>query len=435
MAQYAVRDNAALDALLSAHRGASRPAYAVASTIWVKAGTAPVTDAEIYYFDGTNDILIATMNESTNVITFAGLGTAAVLDVGTSANNIAQLNASGQLPAVDGSLLTGIAGDSRNLIADPDFRVTPEATSMTAATTPANNDDTYFNQLILLSDSNDIVDLSIDTTVKPTGAYASLKFDVQTANKKFGFLIPFRARDAAEIIGGVASAGFEARTTTGAVVENIRIGLVTWDGTADSITSDIISAWAAEGTNPTLVANWTFENTPANQVVTADAFGEHKIENVSIDTASGKNVGLLVWVDDTDAAINDLLYISKLRVNSGSTLISWRPNSTAEESSRMSRMLFLDGGRGFSGHVLNATTVVVDVSFPEAMDVPPTATLIDTSPTVNIGSDITGSGSAIAAGVTTRGAKINVNGFTGLTVGQGLSLNNLTTVFKFDGRL
>lgn len=95
MAQYAVRDNAALDALLSAHRGASRPTYAVASTIWVKAGTAPVTDAEIYYFDGTNDILIATINESTNAITFAGLGTAAVEDVATGG--------SGDLLRSDGS--------------------------------------------------------------------------------------------------------------------------------------------------------------------------------------------------------------------------------------------------------------------------------------------------------------------------------------------
>lgn len=119
MAQYAARDNAALDALLSAHRGASRPSYAVASTIWVKAGTAPVTDAEIYYFDGTNDILVATVNENTNAVTFTGLGTAAVLNVGTSANNIVQLNGSAQLPAVDGSLLTGIdAGNTAQIEAN-----------------------------------------------------------------------------------------------------------------------------------------------------------------------------------------------------------------------------------------------------------------------------------------------------------------------------
>jgi len=37
-----------------------------------------------------------------------GLGTAATLNVGTSANNIVQLDASGNLPAIDGSSLTGI---------------------------------------------------------------------------------------------------------------------------------------------------------------------------------------------------------------------------------------------------------------------------------------------------------------------------------------
>lgn len=39
----------------------------------------------------------------------SGLGTAAALDVGTSATNVVQLNGSAQLPAVDGSNLTGIS--------------------------------------------------------------------------------------------------------------------------------------------------------------------------------------------------------------------------------------------------------------------------------------------------------------------------------------
>jgi hypothetical protein len=39
------------------------------------------------------------------------LGTAAALDVGTAANNVVQLNGSAQLPAVDGSLLTGVVAD------------------------------------------------------------------------------------------------------------------------------------------------------------------------------------------------------------------------------------------------------------------------------------------------------------------------------------
>ena len=38
-----------------------------------------------------------------------GLGTAATLNTGTSANNLVQLDGSSKLPAVDGSALTGIA--------------------------------------------------------------------------------------------------------------------------------------------------------------------------------------------------------------------------------------------------------------------------------------------------------------------------------------
>jgi hypothetical protein len=42
--------------------------------------------------------------------TTLGLGTSAILDVGTGANNIVQLDGSSRLPAVDGSQLTGISG-------------------------------------------------------------------------------------------------------------------------------------------------------------------------------------------------------------------------------------------------------------------------------------------------------------------------------------
>jgi len=47
----------------------------------------------------------------------ADLGTAASLDVGTSANNVVQLDGSAKLPAVDGSALTGIEGVPSGVIA------------------------------------------------------------------------------------------------------------------------------------------------------------------------------------------------------------------------------------------------------------------------------------------------------------------------------
>ena len=81
-----------------------------------------VTAAELNTLDGitaTTAELNGVAGINTNVQTqldlkanTADLGTASQLDVGTGANNIVQLNGSGQLPAVDGSALTGISGFS-----------------------------------------------------------------------------------------------------------------------------------------------------------------------------------------------------------------------------------------------------------------------------------------------------------------------------------
>jgi len=72
----------------------------------------PAGEAKIIYADGAGAgaavvDLTALFQLGTAQIT--GLGTAATQDVGTSANNVVQLNGSAQLPAVDGSNLTGIA--------------------------------------------------------------------------------------------------------------------------------------------------------------------------------------------------------------------------------------------------------------------------------------------------------------------------------------
>jgi len=77
--------------------------YDSASSEWINSAVA--------YADVTGTPTLATVATTGAYSDLSGtptLGTAAALDVGTSALNVVQLNGSAQLPAVDGSLLTGV---------------------------------------------------------------------------------------------------------------------------------------------------------------------------------------------------------------------------------------------------------------------------------------------------------------------------------------
>lgn len=196
----------------------------------------------------------------------------------------------------------------------------------TSATAPANSDDTYLHdQWILLSDGNDIVDVSAESSVIPTGGSASVKFEVEMANKKFGYLQIIENKDAIKYAGKVASLQFKARTVTGKVIENLRAVVLSWSSTADAVTSDVVASWGAEGSNPTWATNWTAENTATNKALVADTWTTFTIENIAIDTASMANLAVFIWVDDTDAAVDDLLYISDVQLNQGAVCLPYQP--------------------------------------------------------------------------------------------------------------
>lgn len=61
-----------------------------------------------------------------------GLGTAAVIDVGTTANKIVQLDGSAKLPAIDGSQLTNLPAQTGRLVAGTPLVINPFALSTTS---------------------------------------------------------------------------------------------------------------------------------------------------------------------------------------------------------------------------------------------------------------------------------------------------------------
>ena len=222
---------------------------------------------------------------------------------------------------------------NRNLIINGQGIVAQRGTSFTSATNTTNSDDTYLlDRMLLLSDGNDIVDVSRETTEVPQGAYSSIKFDIETANKQFAYCQILEAKDAAKIIGGKASLSFKAKKGgSNATLGTLRAAIISWSSTADSVTSDVIGTWAGAGTDPTLATNWAYENTPSDLTLTT-SFQTFKIENIDIDTASAANVAVLIWCDDTDATVGDLAYIGDIQLEEGEIATPYEQRSFKQES-------------------------------------------------------------------------------------------------------
>lgn len=193
-----------------------------------------------------------------------------------------------------------------NVLVGGDFRINPwqRQSTFTAATTIPNDNNTYTaDQWILLSNGNDIVDVTRDTD-------GSLLATVSTANSKFGFFQPITNANSLGIIDEIVSIQCEAKSSG---ISNIRMAVISWTGAKNAITSDIVSSWNSAGTDPTLVTNWTYESTPVDLGLTGtyQIFSE---SNISIDSVSANNVGVFFWIDDVDASVSDTLTVKRVKL-------------------------------------------------------------------------------------------------------------------------
>ena len=222
----------------------------------------------------------------------------------------------------------GSGGVMPNLLINGDMRISQRGATFTSTSAPANSDDTYLlDRWNLLSDGNDIVDVSQSTTV-PTGYSNSIKLEVETANKQFGIVTILENKDSIPLIGGVASLTFQARMAAADDnTHSIKAAVLSWSSTADAVTSDVVGTWAA---SITPAANWTAENAPASNTLTT-SWQEFKIENIAIDTASAANVAVLFYCDQTDGAVDDAIYITGVKLEKGATATAFVARPIAEE--------------------------------------------------------------------------------------------------------
>lgn len=202
-----------------------------------------------------------------------------------------------------------------NALINGQFAVAQRGTSFVSG---ANNDTDYtLDRWKLFSDGNDVIDVTQETSTVPTNRQFAIALDVETANKKFGIAQIIEQKDCVNLIGETVTLSFQAKVSATTNLDNVKAAIIAWDGTADDITDDMISAWGVEGTDPTLATNFTYENTPANLNLTT-SYATYSV-TASVDTASAKNIIVFIWSDVTTTSAGEFLYLSDVKLEAGQT--------------------------------------------------------------------------------------------------------------------
>jgi hypothetical protein len=320
---------------------------AIASASTVTLGT----DGNIFHITGSTGPIIAlsgTQNEvtlifdSTPTLTHSGnlILQNATSIVATAGDVISFVNEGSGVWREQSRLLAANPANSgvQNPIINGDFSVAQAGTSFTSTTVPINSDDTYLlDRWTLLSDGNDIVDVTQETTTVPTNGLYAMRLDVETVDKKFGIIQFVEQKNCKGFIGNNCTLSFKLKMSSVASLDNFKAAILSWTGTADTVTSDVVSAWGLEGTNPTLVANWTYENTPINLNPTTD-FATYSV-TAAIDTASTKNIAVFLWSDVTSTTLGHFAYITDVKLEAGTSATAFQYRTFNEELNLCRRYL------------------------------------------------------------------------------------------------
>ena len=332
----------------------------------------------------------------------------------------------------------------RNKIINGQYAVASRATSFTS-TGSANNDAVYtLDRWKLLSDGNDIVDVSQETSTVPTNKLFALKLDVETEDKKFGIAQVVENNACTGLIGNSVTLSFQAKVSDTSKLDNIKCAIISWSSTADSPTADMISAWGDEGTDPTLASNFTYENTPANLNVTT-SYAKYSV-TASVDTSSAANVIAFIWSDVTDTTAGHHLFITDVQLEEGSSATDYEQRAFHEEERDCQRYYYeIHSATNYSkfgvGRAWSTDDTAAALFLPVAMRTTPSMA----TSTIGTNFGVAGVGSGISAitlaerDVNNQLFTINVAyGTTSFTTGniyQIESNGNTTGFISFDAEI
>ena len=297
-------------------------------------------------------------------------------------------NTVGEGVVIEEGLVSGID----NKIINGNFAANQRAALFTASYTDGtpitNSDDTYlFDRWKLLSDGNNIVDVhSYGRTMgsrdfggnsapawMPSETSFAMAMDVETANTKFGQAQFIESMNCNDLRGRVCTLSWKARVRNSQTSTSIKAAVIGWFGTSDTITSDIISAWNDEGTDPTLVANAEYLNASSNILLNSTM----KTYSLKVNVPTGiKNIIVFIWNDmsngDVGTTVGDFIFLSDVQLERGEFNNPRFQNETYDITERKCHRYYYKAIGTHYGQVYGSSAGFVNTRMSHPMRVVPT---------------------------------------------------------------
>jgi hypothetical protein len=155
------------------------------------------------------------------------------------------------------------------------------------------------------------------------------------ASKKYGIAQIIEAANCIDLVGKTVTLSFDARLYGGSNPVELKAAVIAWSGTADTVTSDIISSWNAVTTTPTLIANATFENTPA--AVSLSGSWQNFSLTCDVDTSGTENLIVFIWADNPPSSGPEYFYITNVQLEAGSAATPFERPILSDQLARCQR--------------------------------------------------------------------------------------------------
>lgn len=221
----------------------------------------------------------------------------------------------------DGSTFSSVGGSSGgsfNYLYNAEFRFF-QRSAPTPETLLAYADATFGPDLWKVLSSGGGTETSVqrfpEVVSGSVGSLTKLKLVQNDASdRRFGLVQCLEHERTQNLVNKIVNFSFYINSAS---VPNVRAGIIEWQsGATDTITGDLVSAWAA---TPTLVASASFKNTPSDLALTAS----DAIKTVTATmSASHANVCVMIWSPSAEQQ-NDELNITQAQLTLGSAPLTW----------------------------------------------------------------------------------------------------------------